>query len=232
MSPRGWGARSKVAVLSSLAAALAFSEPVAANPVAPPFIGAFDIAVINFSINGFLMMGLYVLLITFGRRPVVAMGVNHYVLLLALTVMITALGAMIDMLVRFGEGTPVKVVGAALVGCTTVLLCRHFLRTDRKESAIVFAGFFLINFVAWSLFGDYEIYFMESGVCAVIAVTSVLYLVTLALLTRELGRRYSGVDPDEDDRAVKIPADKDVEALAYVLVVLAVFLAFSNIYWA
>ncbi len=139
----------------------------------------FGIALLNLPINGFLLLGLYLMLIDLGKQPVGNSVMDHFIIFLSLVISISLVGAMIDVTVLWGESIWLPIVGAVLIGFTTALLTYRYLQTDLRESLVIAVGFFLVNIAFWSLLDGDFIRVIESNYCAVLWIFIILFLACL-----------------------------------------------------
>ena len=176
------GYRGRIGAVQSflvLIAVLGVSGSAQADPFAFPFYGMFGIALLNLPINGFLLLGLYLMLIDLGKQPVGNSVMDHFIIFLSLVISISLVGAMIDVTVLWGESIWLPIVGAVLIGFTTALLTYRYLQTDLRESLMIAVGFFLVNIAFWSLLDGDFIRVIESNYCAVLWIFIILFLACL-----------------------------------------------------
>lgn len=191
--------------------------PVAsANPIVWPWAFAVELFLINFPVDGLLLVLVFSLYIWLGGVPkAIGPGANATMLLLG-TVIITGSGALIDTFVwaLLNEilhiGVLVLVTLGVLVGLVAALVARWFLDMSWSASVVVGAAFCLLNITIWLVFE-----MVDTSLEAVYAVTTVLYGVFAgALLLESLTwhRRRGFEEPSTGEMVV---VAEDVADLAW-----------------
>lgn len=204
MSPRGWGV-SFTRVMPTAAVLLSFlSSPVAANPVSTPFDFAFEIAIFNFPINGFILLLVYFTLIKRGAHAMYFGPRNFAIIFLMCTAIISFTGGIVDSAAYMTLSIPVFIVATALIGMIAGIVAYRFLRLDFEASWVVGVVFFTVNLISWSLLASDAIIDIAYDYCAAIGMLFLAFLATLILLAMEhqggtRARRY-GAKPAPSHR--------------------------------
>lgn len=147
---------SRVWSISSLPPLLALSilylgsGSATANPVGPvlPVVGT-GLVLLNFGLNGFLLLGLYYLIGRYVNLPE-PLGWGPFMsLFLGSVAIISFTGAVIDLAVwRAGSLAPI-LVGALLIGFIVTLVSWRYLRLTFVGGVVVGAAFSLVNLGSW-----------------------------------------------------------------------------------
>ena len=213
-----------------LIAVLTVSGSARANMLAPEFSGIFEIAYLNLPINGFLLLGFYLVMIHLGKQPVGNSVNDHFILFLSLVISITLVGAMIDVNVLWGESTWLPIVGAVFIGFTTALLTYRYLQTDLRESLTIAVGFFVVNIVSWSLMEAVFIFDMERNYCAVVWVFIILFLACLLYVSFILMKGKADESEEKWEVVLHMEDMRIGEAVAVTFVLLIVYVIYGLIY--
>lgn len=224
------GYRGKIGAVQSflfLIVALGVTGSAQANPVAPPSSGIFAIVFLNLPINGFLLLGLYLMLIDLGKQPVGNSARDHFVIFLSLVISITFIGAMIDVTVLWGEAIWQPIVGAVCIGFTTALLAYRYLQTDLRESLMIAVGFFVVNIASWSLLNADILMGIDEQYCAVIWVFIILFLACLYYFSSILMKGKADDAEEKWEVTLHMEDMRIAESIAvtFVLMIIVVFYA-------
>jgi len=212
-----------------LMVALGVSGSAQADPFAPPSSGMFGIAFLNLPINGFLLLGLYLILIDLGKQPVGNSASDHFVLFLSLVISISLVGAMIDVTVLWGVSIWQPIVGAVLIGFTTALLTYRYLQTDLRESLMIAVGFFVVNIVSWSLLNADILMGIDEQYWAVIWVFIILFLVCLLYFSSILMQGKADDAEEKWEVTLHMENMRIAESIAVTFVLLIIFVLYSLI---
>ncbi len=227
------GYRGKIGAVQSflfLIVALGVTGSAQANSVAPPSTGIVGIAFLNLPINGFLLLGLYLMLIDLGKQPVGNSARDHFVIFLSLVISITLIGAMIDVTVLWGESIWQPIVGAGCIGFTTALLTYRYLQTDLRESLMIAVGFFVVNITSWSLLTLDFIMDLGSQYCVVVWVFIILFLACLLYFSSILMKGKADETEEKWEVTLHMENMRIAESIAVTFVLLVIFLVYGLIY--
>ena len=213
-----------------LMVALGVSGSAQANSLAPPNLGMFGIAFLNLPINGFLLLGFYLILIDLDKQPVGNSARDHFVIFLSLVISITLLGAMIDVTVLWGLSTWPLYVGAALIGLTTALLTYRYLQTDLRESLMIAVGFFVVNIVSWSLLNADILMGIDEQYCTVIWVFIILFLACLYYFSSILMKGKADEAEEKWEVTLHMENMRIAESIAVTFVLMIIFVLYALIY--
>lgn len=147
MGHRGWGSRSSIRSMLVLIALVITTQPVLANPVASPFTIMFLLIPVNFPINGFVLLMMYLLFIHFKGSPSPHGTWNFIELFLEVVLIITALGALIDMFALFSFER--MYISAAIIGALTLWVAYSALQMSMVWSVLTGIVFFWVNLISW-----------------------------------------------------------------------------------
>jgi hypothetical protein len=136
---------------SAMAIVSMASRVVSANPVASPFDYGIEIAAFNFPINGFLLLGIYAILITRRTKAHVFGPFKFFFLFLACTGIISFTGGIVDATAYYTESLPVFLVATALIGMIACLVAYRYLKMDFVASWVVGGFFLIVNLISWTL---------------------------------------------------------------------------------
>ena len=126
------------------------AEPVVANPIPPPGQIMAMIALVNMPINGLILIGMYALFVHLEGAPP-PMGTWRFLeLAMESVILMSLLGAMIDMLFVVSSGGAImSMVGALSIAAIAFWLTSRVLRMTRRGAAATAVGFFAVNFITW-----------------------------------------------------------------------------------
>jgi len=226
------GYRGRIGAVQSflfLLTVLGVSGSAQANPIGFPFYGMFGIALLNLPINGFLLLGLYLMLIDLGKQPVGNSVMDHFILFLSLVVSISLIGAMIDVTVLGGESIWLPIVGAVIIGFTTALLTYRYLQTDLRESLMIAVGFFLVNIAFWSLLDGEFIRVIESNCYAIVGIFIILFLVCLLYISSILMKGKADEAEEKWEVTLHMENMRIAESIAVTFVLLMISILFGFI---
>ncbi len=227
------GYRGRIGAVQSflfLMVALGVSGSAQANLVAPPSTGIFGIAFLNLPINGFLLLGLYLMLIDLGKQPVGNSVMDHFILFLSLVISISLIGAMIDVTVLWGVSIWQPIVGAVCIGFTTALLAYRYLQTDLRESLMIAVGFFVVNITSWSLMTIDFIMDVDSQYCVVVWVFIILFLACLLYFSSILMQGKADDAEEKWEVTLHMENMRIAESIAVTFVLMIIFVIYGLIY--
>lgn len=168
--------------LTVLVATVLLATPVRANPVATPWDYSFEIAFVNFPINGFLLLAVYFALRKRGAEAFPFGAWRFILIVLASTTIISCTGGMVDSAAFMTESLPVFLVATALIGVIVTTVALRYLRLDFEASLSMGLVFFVVNLMSWTVLMS-DVYFdIAIDFCAAIWVIYALFLVTLVIV--------------------------------------------------
>lgn len=183
MAPRGLGGSLRFSTYLGLVATVLTATPVRANPYATPWDYSPEIAIVNFPINGFLLLVMYFALL---KRGAVAyrFGAGGFILVfLASTGIISCTGGMVDSAAFMTESLPVFLVATALIGSIVTIVSLRYLRLDFNASWSMGLVFFVVNMMSWTVLMS-DVYFdIAFDFCSIIMLLHVLFLITLMIVS-------------------------------------------------
>ncbi len=132
-----------------IVAIVSLASTASANPVAPRFVSAFELAFINFPINGIVLLVLFTLWTIFNRTETPMGGFYYFFLILLSVLVITLTGAVIDAVVFEYDVLGLYVVGLLLIASICTLVAYFALRMEYLWSLLTGAVFFTVNAITW-----------------------------------------------------------------------------------
>ncbi len=185
-------------MLGSTVLLTSLAESVSANPISTPFDYAFEIAVVNFPINGFLLLGVYFALIKRGAHIMYFGPRNFVIVFLMCTGIISFTGGIVDSAAYTTRSVPVFLVATALIGVIAGLVAHRYLRLEFEASWVVGVVFFTVNLASWSILANDTVIIIAWDFCIAIWIVSFLFFVTLLIVAKGhqggiKARRYSAM---------------------------------------
>ncbi len=132
-----------------IAAFVSMTSIVRADPAAPNFVDSIGLVLINFPINGIILLVMFTLY-TILNRTGTPMGWVYYSFLILMSVLvITLTGATIDKVVFDFDVFGVYVVGLLAITSICALVAHLAIRMDYLWCMLTGAVFFTVNAFAW-----------------------------------------------------------------------------------
>jgi hypothetical protein len=188
------GCSLSILILSVISILVWGSTSVAANPVGGFFWGAIILVPINIPFNGFLLLLLYILFIRVrgGRlHRGIPMGTGRFVeLILASVLIISATGALIDV-VAFEVDVPwVYFAAATLIGGICSTIAWRYLKLSTREAALTGVAFFSFNLGMWFLAFPWLANFIFDTFLVVSIIMTGLWLASIWIVGNDLHGRF------------------------------------------
>lgn len=241
MSCRGW-ALFPLATFMSLPL---FFPSATADPIVTPFDYTFDLVFINFWVNGFILLFLYVHLVRMGAKPLPVEPRRFFAIFLQSVLIITFSGAIIDSIAFVGGTVSVSVVALALIMMTCILVSYRYLGMPLREAALIGVVFLVVNATMWAVLSE-DIIWLGWDNPVLFILLDLAFIYALAIVSskyHDIGRpswRYDAMPRDDGTPRGKTPVANPnpldrltylwVESLALCCVLF--FLAISSIaFW-
>ncbi len=193
-------------IFSSVLIASMLSSSAEANPISTPFDYAFEIAIFNFPINGFLLLAVYFALVKRGANAMYFGTRSFVIVILCSTTIISLTGGLVDSVAYMTLSFPVHLVATCLIGVIAGVVVHRYLRLDFEASWVVAIVFFFVNLISWTLLASDAIVMIAWEYCAALWILSLAFMATLLIVAKEhqggiAAKRYSALsDPPPTSR--------------------------------
>ena len=129
-----------------------------ANPLPEgPFDYVYDIAFVNFPINGWLLLAVYILIKRLLKHPPPISAHKHFLLFITSVGTISFIGAIVDGAAYATYTFSVYLVATVMIGLVVAIVASRYVRMEFKASLLVGVFFFAVNLAAWSFFNREDI---------------------------------------------------------------------------
>jgi hypothetical protein len=153
-----------------------------ANPIATPFDYTFEIAFVNFSINGFILLFLYLSMVSLGFEPLPASPRMSFALFFMSVWIITFSGAIIDSMAFSVMNPVVYVVALVLIMFICTFVSHRYLGIPLRQAFFIGFVFLAVNTIMWTALTE-QLIWISWDYRGVFYILDIAFILTLALVS-------------------------------------------------